>query len=185
METYVQTYQSPIGELFLTSDGQMLTGVYYNQSEWSKNNWKNERVDKDLPLFFKVRQWLDAYFKGQNPMIDFSLGPKGTVFQQMVWKKLLEIPYGQTTTYGQIAQEIAKELNKEAMSAQAVGGAVGSNPISIIIPCHRVIGKTGSITGYGGGIERKLKLFAIEKIQESSYFVPNNIKEAKSFVNYN
>ena len=185
MTIYSQTYHSPIGELILLSDGKDLTGVHYHRSEFQKKR-DNQRITEEmLPLFVKVVHWLDAYFKGENPEITFSLAPKGTSFQQSVWQEIRQIPYGKTTTYGDISQKIAQSMGKDKMSAQAVGGAVGSNPISIIIPCHRVIGKTGNITGYGGGIERKLELFALEKVPENTYFIPKNIKEARSFANYN
>ncbi|HIZ52856.1 MAG TPA: methylated-DNA--[protein]-cysteine S-methyltransferase [Candidatus Enterococcus avicola] len=184
IEIYTQTYDSPIGDIYLTSDGQALTGIYYNRSEFEKKNPLLHQNKSDITLFLTVKRWLDAYFRGEQPEIDFPLAPQGTDFQAKVWEEIRKIPYGQTTTYGEIAQKIAKKMGKTTMSAQAVGGAVGSNPISIIIPCHRVIGKTGSVTGYGGGIERKLKLFALEKVQESAYFVPENVKEARSFVNF-
>lgn len=184
MEIYTQTYDSPIGEIYLTSDGQSLTGVYYSRREFEKKNSLLCQKKVDSPLFLAVKRWLDAYFKGEQPEIDFALAPHGTHFQEKVWEEIRRIPYGQTVTYGEIAQKIAKEMGRPTMSAQAVGRAVGSNPISIIIPCHRVIGKSGSVTGYGGGIDRKLALFALEKVQASSYFVPKNIKEARSFVNY-
>lgn len=184
MEIYTQTYDSPIGEIYLTSDGQSLTGVYYSRREFEKKNSLLCQKKVDSPLFLALKRWLDAYFRGEQPEIDFALAPHGTHFQEKVWEEIRRIPYGQTVTYGEIAQKIAKEMGRPTMSAQAVGRAVGSNPISIIIPCHRVIGKSGSVTGYGGGIDRKLALFALEKVQASSYFVPKNIKEARSFVNY-
>ena len=185
MTIYSQTYHSPIGELILLSDGKALTGVHYHRSEFEKKRRDQPILEEKLSLFSEVSHWLDMYFQGENPEITFSLEPKGTCFQQSVWQEIRQIPYGQTTTYGEISQKIAQSMGKDNMSAQAIGGAVGSNPISIIIPCHRVIGKTGSITGYGGGIERKLALFALENIPEKTYFIPKNIKEARSFANYN
>lgn len=183
MTSYQMKYESKIGPLFLTSDGIALTGIYFGQKEFEVND-KEESVEKsEFPFFQKITLWLDAYFSGGNPPIDFPLAPKGTLFQQRVWQILIEIPYGETTTYGAIAQKIAEAMGKEKMSAQAVGGAVGSNPISIVIPCHRVIGKNGSVTGYGGGIEKKLALFELEKIAKETYFLPENFKEARRFVN--
>lgn len=177
-------YESKIGTLFLTSEDSSLTGVYFGEKEWQTSQREEKSVEcLDSPLFNKVTKWFDAYFSGERPEIDFPLAPQGTIFQQKVWQILREIPNGGTTTYGEIGQKVAKELGKEQMSAQAVGGAVGSNPISIIVPCHRVIGKNGSVTGYGGGIDRKLALFELEKTDQETYFVPKNIKEARRFVN--
>ena len=113
----------------------------------------------DLAIFKKVRQWLDDYFNGMNPEIDFELKPDGSDFRLKVWRILCEIPYGETLTYGDIASRFS-----DTMSAQAIGGAVGHNPISIIIPCHRVLGAGGKLTGYAGGIERKIELLKLEKI---------------------
>lgn len=182
MPQYQTNYESSLGTLILTSDGNALTGVYFGQKELGVSQQEKTIEREDLPIFQVVRQWLDGYFKGEQPEISFELAPKGTPFQQKVWQQLKEIPYGQTITYGEIARKIAQEMGKEKMSSQAVGGAVGSNPISIIIPCHRVIGKNGSVTGYGGGVERKLALFVLEKVAQETYFVPKNFKEAKKFV---
>ena len=129
------------------------------------NGLKQELTSKDnLQVFENTKKWLDRYFEKEKPSIkEIPIAPKGGEFRQKVWKILCEIPYGQTITYGEIAKRIAKQMNKEKMSAQAVGNAVGHNPISIIIPCHRVIGKNGSLTGYAGGIERKKMLLELEK----------------------
>ena len=116
-----------------------------------------------LPVFNDTRRWLDMYFAGQIPDFLPRLSPQGTAFRQSVWDMLLAIPYGQTTSYGELAKEIASRRQTEKMSAQAVGGAVGHNPIAIIIPCHRVIGKDGSLTGYGGGLWRKEWLLQLER----------------------
>lgn len=152
---YFMGYDSPVGRLLLTSDGESLTGL-----------WMNRPVpgESALPLFGQVRAWLDAYFRGENAPIDFPLAPKGTEFQRQVWKLLLEIPYGCTRTYGDIAREMAVLRGKQKMSAQAVGQAVGSNPISIIIPCHRVVGAKGKLTGYAGGLEKKSWLLRHEEV---------------------
>ncbi|MHC5267939.1 methylated-DNA--[protein]-cysteine S-methyltransferase [Enterococcus sp. LJL98] len=182
MKTYQVVTPSPLGPLYLTSDGDALTGAYFGKKEFEATCKAEVTPGEDLPLFRRVKQWLAAYFSGENPAIDFAISPEGTAFQHQVWKILTEIPYGQTVTYGEIAQRIALESGKEKMSAQAVGGAVGRNPISIIIPCHRVIGKSGSITGYGGGIARKLALFELEKISKDTYFVPKDLKEARKFI---
>lgn len=156
---YSTNYNSPIGELLIISDGECLVGVRF-QDEKSKIN--DEMVQKDdLTIFQNVKQWLDDYFKGKNPQIDFKLKPEGTKFRKKVWKILTEIPYGETKTYGEIAYEISP-----TMSAQAVGGAVGSNPIGIIIPCHRVLGKNGKLTGYSAGLEKKIELLKLENITD-------------------
>ena len=145
--TVYSCYDSPVGLLRLESDGQNLTGLYYtSESKYS---------DTDLPLFQSVREWLDAYFRGEPYEPDFPIQLSGTPFQQQVWLILRTIPYGQTRTYGDIAREIAGMTGKTRMSSQAVGQAVGRNPVSIIIPCHRVIGSGGRLTGYAGGLERK------------------------------
>lgn len=156
---YSTNYNSPIGELLIISDGECLVEVWF-QDEKSKIN--DEMVQKDdLTIFQNVKQWLDDYFKGKNPQIDFKLKPEGTKFRKKVWKILTEIPYGETKTYGEIASEISP-----TMSAQAVGGAVGSNPIGIIIPCHRVLGKNGKLTGYSAGLEKKIELLKLENITD-------------------
>ena len=120
----------------------------------------------------KRKKWLDVYFSGEEPKFTPPLHPDGSTFRQAVWKILLQIPYGQTITYGEIARKMAEMKNVSRMSAQAVGGAVGHNEISIIIPCHRVIGTNGSLTGYAGGIDRKLSLLELEHADMSYLFVP-------------
>lgn len=148
-------YPSPIGDLLLTSDGIALTGLWLDTQQPPEEAM--ERWDT-LPLFSSVGAWLDGYFSGCRPEIGFPLAPVGTAFQQQVWKCLLQVPYGQTTTYGNIAKSIS-----QTMSAQAVGGAVGRNPISIIIPCHRCIGAKGQLTGYAGGLDKKIWLLRHEE----------------------
>lgn len=175
-KNYKKIYPSILGNLILTSDGENLTGLYFDEQEFQEGNQQVTYYEEESELFFKVSCWLDAYFQGRQVAVDFPLKASGTPFQKLVWQKISEIPYGQTTTYGEMAKEVAQDLQKERMSAQAVGGAVGSNPISIIVPCHRVIGKSGSITGYGGGISRKLTLLAIEKTDKTSYFVPKSLE---------
>ncbi len=154
---YFSEYASPIGRLLLLSDGNALTELRMNAPV------PNEaRPGETLPVLSKAEVWLSRYFRGENPAVDFPLAPKGTAFQQTVWGILLTISSGETRTYGSIAGEVAAALGRTAMSAQAVGGAVGRNPISIIIPCHRVIGAGGQLTGYAGGLERKLWLLRHE-----------------------
>ena len=155
--------QAPLGEIRLRSDGKSLTGLWFvGQVNDAKDNSDIEIKD-DLPIFGQVETWLESYFSGEQTPIKIPLQPKGTVFQEEVWKILQEIPYGETMTYGEIAQRIAKEKGVATYSAQAVGQAVGKNPISILIPCHRVLGKNGALTGYAGGVHRKEQLLRIER----------------------
>ena len=153
------TYDSPLGEILLLSDGIALTGLDF------EGHWPDcQRIPGALPVFAEVNAWLDAYFRGEEPEITFPVAPAGTAFQEMVWEILLTIPKGQTRSYGDIAREMAQRLGKEKMSAQAVGQAVGRNPISIIIPCHRVVGAKGQLTGYASGLEKKIWLLNHEGV---------------------
>ena len=144
---YYTQYPSPIGYLTLTSDGCALTGLWMDTQVCPDSELIRQ---DDLALFGPVQEWLDGYFRGRPGPMDFPLCPGGTAFRQRVWEILLTIPYGMTRTYGDIAREISPR-----MSAQAVGGAVGANPISIIIPCHRCVGARGQLTGYAGGLDKK------------------------------
>lgn len=159
-------YQSPLGEVLAASDGESILGLWIEGQKYFLSTVKSTVVQKeDLPVFLSVKRWLDEYFEGKAPDISrIPLAPRGSEFRQRVWNILLKIPYGQVTTYGEIAKEVAKQMGRERMSAQAVGGAVGHNPISILIPCHRVIGADGSLTGYAGGIEKKEWLLRLEGI---------------------
>lgn len=158
IEMYYSTdYHSPIGKMLIASDGEAICGVwFYGQKHFPSTDFI---VNDDLAIFKKVLDWFDDYFNGKNPKVNFRLKPHGSQFRQRVWKILSEIPYGETRTYGEIASMISP-----TMSAQAVGGAVGHNPISIIVPCHRVLGKDGKLTGYAGGIDRKISLLELEGI---------------------
>lgn len=164
---YYQKYASPLGEIRMFSDGKVLLRLDFEQYRFFEEKWLDKAEEKDLKVFQETRKWLDLYFQGNNPdfMPDFSLS--GSDFQIRVWKKLLQIPYGQVVSYGELARQIAEEKGIAKMSAQAVGGAVGRNPISLIVPCHRVIGKDGSLVGYGGGLERKVALLELEKGQKN------------------
>ncbi len=153
-------YTSPIGKLLIVSDGEAICGVWFYGQKHFLSPINDEIVQNDdLAIFSDVKKWFDDYFMGLNPEITFKLSPSGSDFRMKVWKILSEIPYGETLTYGEIASRISP-----TMSAQAVGGAVGHNPIAIIIPCHRVLGSNGKLTGYAGGIERKIELLKIENI---------------------
>lgn len=162
---YSTKYSSPTGELTLAASGQALIGLWTEGQKHFGKAIIDEAVDRsDLPIFYEVKSWLDRYFASEQPPIsELSLAPNGSEFRQAVWKILCETPYGQVTTYGDIAKQIAGQMGKSTMSAQAVGGAVGHNPISIIIPCHRVIGANGNLTGYAGGIDMKLWLLRHER----------------------
>ena len=156
---YKTNYESPIGNITLGSDGTNLLGLWIEGQKYYLSNYKDVIQNDELQIFVETKEWLNEYFKGNNPSIDnLKLKPEGSEFQQKVWNELLKIPYGKTITYG----DIANKLNMRC--GQAVGGAVGRNPISIIIPCHRVIGKNGDLTGYAGGIDKKIKLLEVEKI---------------------
>ena len=154
---YKTFYPSPIGLITLGCKEDHLVGLWIENQKYYEDTVEEEMIPKDdMPVFDAARAWLDRYFAGEKPEIsELPLAPSGSEFRQAVWKLLCEIPYGEVTTYGEIARKIAKMQNIARMSAQAVGGAVGHNPISIIIPCPRVVGTDGSMTGYGGGIEKK------------------------------
>ena len=145
-------YPSPVGTLYLTADEGGLTGI-----------WMRPEKTEDFPILSQAKDWLDSYFSGNPAAITFPLNPHGTPFQKQVWEILLTIPYGETMTYGAIAREMAVRTGKETMSAQAVGQAVGVNPISILVPCHRVVGTGGSLTGYAGGLAAKQWLLKHEQ----------------------
>ncbi|MCD8217243.1 MAG: methylated-DNA--[protein]-cysteine S-methyltransferase [Clostridiales bacterium] len=163
---YTDTYTSPLGSITLTATETALTGLWFEGEEYyGKVFAKMEsRPCKEHPVFSQTREWLDAYFHGQSPDFTPPLLLEGTPFRMAVWEILKTIPYGQTMTYGNIAQIIAAQRKIPRMSAQAVGGAVGHNPISIIVPCHRVIGTDASLTGYAGGLDRKTALLQLEGI---------------------
>ena len=156
---YTAHYTSPLGGITLTSDGMALTGLYFDGERDFPDLSAGRK--KDLPVFGEVIRWLDLYFAGKEPDFMPPLAPVGTTFQQAVWEILKTIPYGEITTYGAIAKQLEKNTGRR-MSAQAVGGAVGRNPISILIPCHRVVGTNGSLTGYAGGIDKKERLLQWE-----------------------
>lgn len=157
---YCDQYDSPLGNLLLTCTDRGLTGIRFDGALPEPNQ------QEDHPFLQQTKQWLDAYFRGENPTTDIPLCPEGTPFRQRVWQLLLAIPYGESRSYGDLAREMAVILGKEKMSAQAIGQAVGSNPISILIPCHRVVGTKGQLTGYAGGIDKKIWLLRHEGRQE-------------------
>lgn len=161
--TYTVDYLSPLGEMLLAEQNGALIGLWFKGQKYDRSHCLGEVCSRETPVLTSARKWLDAYFSGCRPEIwEFNLEPQGSAFQKIVWRNLCRIPYGKTTTYGALAKIVAAEMGCEKMSAQAVGGAVGHNPISIIIPCHRVVGADGSLTGYAGGLERKLWLLEHE-----------------------
>lgn len=152
---YTQTISSPLGNILLSADEVGLTGLWFDGGRYYAETLPEEHVERETPILMDTKRWLDVYFTGREPDFTPLLDPTGSSFRQAVWQLLLEIPYGQTTTYG--------ALLGDGASARAVGGAVGRNPISIIVPCHRVIGADGSLTGYAGGVDRKIRLLALER----------------------
>ena len=160
---YYCTYESKIGLLYLISDGKSLIGCYLEGQKYFPNNIDNYLLSEELSILVKSKVWLEKYFNGENPSIDeIPLNFNGTEFRNTVWEVLKEIPYGEVVTYRHIAEIIAKTKGLETMSAQAVGGAVGHNPLLIFIPCHRVIGVDGSLTGYAAGLKNKRFLLNLE-----------------------
>lgn len=161
---YISKYPSPVGNLVLVSDGEHLTGILFDDKETGDCNLHDGIIKNDLAIFSKTKEWLDLYFSGKEPFFLPALSFENvSPFRKRVWEIMLTIPFGQTTTYGNIAKQIAEETGKR-VSAQAVGGAVGHNAIPIIIPCHRVIGSNLSLTGYAGGIDKKIKLLENEGV---------------------
>ncbi len=156
MNHFTLTCASPIGPLTLASDGEAIIGLWMKGQKYDAATLKNP-LEKALPVFDRAQAWLDRYFAGENPEAAFPLAPQGSAFRQAVWRVLRAIPYGEVTTYGAIARQLGG-------CAQAVGGAVGHNPVSIIIPCHRVVGADGSLTGYAGGLEKKIRLLKLEGV---------------------
>ncbi|MBA4701365.1 MAG: methylated-DNA--[protein]-cysteine S-methyltransferase [Ruminococcus sp.] len=171
---YSTTYLSPVGSITLACDGDSLVGLWIEGQKYHGNTISEDMIENnDIPVFDTAKKWLDRYFKGEKPHIsELPLAPIGSGFRQEIWDILCEIPYGQVVTYGDIAKKMAAKMNKGSMSSQAVGGAVGHNPISIIIPCHRVVGSNGSLTGYAGGIHTKIKLLELEGADMSRLFIP-------------
>ena len=160
---YTFHYKSPLGSITLASNGESLTGLWFDGQKYFPHKLISESTVAELPIFTQTCNWLDIYFSGNIPDFTPPISLNTTPFRKAVYDILLTIPYGQTMTYGEIANIIAKQNGVERMSAQAVGGAVGHNPVSIIIPCHRVVGADGSLTGYAGGIDKKMELLKLEK----------------------
>lgn len=170
--TFIQHYDSPLGGILLAADAVGLTGLWFDGQKYFARGLSSEREERELPVLLEAKRWLDIYFTGKEPDFLPPLHSIGSAFRRSVWEILLQIPYGRTTTYGEIARLLSEKRGLTRMSAQAVGGAVGHNEISIIIPCHRVVGTNGSLTGYAGGIDKKVKLLELEHADMTGFFVP-------------
>lgn len=169
--TYLTKLASPMGPLSLASDGDSILGLWLEGQKYFAAGLESETEERpDLPVFLQASAWLDAYFEKRNLPPLPPLAPKGSAFRQKVWKLLLEIPLGETATYGGLTEKL--KASGIPASPQAVGGAVGHNPISIIIPCHRVVGADGSLTGYAGGVKKKRFLLELEGVDLSRLYTP-------------
>lgn len=171
---YKTHYKSPLGNIIIACEENYVIGLWIAKQKYIGATMPEDMLENDnIPILKEGIAWLDDYFTGKKPDLSrLPLAPKGSEFRQQVWKLLIEIPYGELTTYGNIAKDVAERMGKDRMSAQAVGGAVGHNPISIIIPCHRVVGSNKSLTGYAGGIDMKIKLLKHEGVDITGFFVP-------------
>mgnify|MGYP004575663225 CR=1 FL=1 len=170
--TFLTHYDSPLGGILLAADESGLTGLWFEGQKYFADNLPEERAERETETLALAKRWLDIYFAGKEPDFMPPLHPVGSPFRRAVWELLLEIPYGQTATYGELSRRLAAKMGIAHMSAQAVGGAVGHNGISIIIPCHRVVGTGGSLTGYAGGVNKKVKLLELERADMRGFFVP-------------
>lgn len=169
---YIDHYNSPVGPMTMASDGVSLIGLWFNGSRFFCESISEKTEKRELTVFQETKHWLDLYFQGEIPDFSPQTALKGSDFRLLVWKLLQKIPYGETVSYGEIAKRIATETGHTKMSARAVGGAVGHNPISILIPCHRVVGANGNLIGYGGGIDKKVALLTLEKVNREYFFIP-------------
>ena len=169
---YYKKAASPLGEITLRSNGEALTGLWFADDKHYGAKDIAGAALADLDVFMQAEAWLAEYFAGREPKVSVPLKLQGSEFQMQVWRLLQDIPYGRLVTYGDIAKKIAAQKGVARMSAQAVGGAVGHNPLCIIVPCHRVVGANGSLTGYGGGMWRKVRLLELEKVDMSKLTVP-------------
>lgn len=172
-KAYTSVYSSELGDILLAADEIGLTGLWFFGQSYFADTLPAEQIAQETPILAQAKEWLDEYFSGKEPDFTPTLHPIGSPFRQEVWRILLQIPYGQTMTYGEIARQMEKLQNRPHMSAQAVGGAVGHNGISIIIPCHRVVGTKGSLTGYAGGLDKKMALLELEHANRKTY--PENL----------
>ena len=169
---YTAHYKSPLGDILLASDDAGLTGLWFEGQRYFALHLASDHVEKETDILMQAKKWLDIYFSGHEPDFIPPLDVSGSSFHREVCEIMLSIPYGKIMTYGEIAQAIASRRGIRKMSARAVGGAVGHNEISIIIPCHRVVGANGNLTGYGGGISRKVRLLELEGVNMTGFFIP-------------
>ena len=169
---FISRYISPLGGITLASDGETLTGLWFDGQKYFGDNLPDAYHEAECPVFGLAKRWLDTYFAGQQPDFTPPLTLRGSPFRLAVWEQLMRISYGQVTTYGAIAAQLAAQQGGKRVSAQAVGGAVGHNPVSIIVPCHRVVGSSGSLTGYAGGVDKKAALLRLEGADMGRLFVP-------------
>lgn len=169
---YTAHYKSPLGEILLASDDIGLTGLWFESQRYFALSLAKEHIEKENDIIAWAKKWLDIYFSGHEPDFIPPLHIEGTDFYKDVCGIMCSIAYGKTMTYGEIAQIIASKRGIDKMSARAVGWAVGHNEISIIIPCHRVVGANGNLTGYAGGIQRKVKLLELEGVDLSGFYIP-------------
>ena len=174
---YTCIYKSKLGSILLSADEIGLTGLWFEGQKYFANTLPEEHISQETSILTDAKKWLDVYFSGEEPKFTPALHLTGSTFRQAVWQILLQIPYGQTITYGEIARQMSDIQNTPHMSAQAVGGAVGHNEISIIIPCHRVVGSNGSLTGYAGGIDKKIALLKLEHTDMSHLFAPKKAQK--------
>lgn len=169
---YISHYNSPLGAILLSADCEGLTGLWFEGAKYYANHLDSNHREISTTILEETKEWLDIYFTGKEPNFMPPIHMIGADFQMAVWKQLRKIPYGKTTTYGTIAKEIARQRGITRMSAQAVGGAVGHNEISILIPCHRVIGSNGNLTGYAGGMDKKIALLNLEGVDMTGFVIP-------------
>lgn len=169
---YTKCYPSPLGSITLASDGENLTGLWFDGQKYYGAGLPEHPVHRELEIFDRTQEWLDLYFSGREPDFTPALSLAGSSFRRDVWEIMLTIPFGQTMTYREIAEKLAARRGVDRISAHPVGGAVAHNPITLIIPCHRVVGSNGSLTGYAGGLEKKVRLLQLEKADMSNLFVP-------------
>ena len=170
---YISKYSSPVGGITIASNGREVTGLWFDGQKYFADNLPVDYAEIELPIFAQTKKWLDVYFCGKAPDFTPPLNMDGiSPFRKRVWEIMLDIPFGEISTYGKIARRIAEETGKK-VSGQAVGGAVGHNSVSLIIPCHRVVGTNGSLTGYAGGIDKKIKLLKLEGVDVSKLTIPN------------
>lgn len=169
---WIDTYHSPLGQMLIAADEIGITGIWFEKQKYYANALSKTCEKAKTPAIQAAERWMTLYFEGKNPDFSVPLHLIGTAFQRQVWELLLAIPYGKTCTYGELAARIAKQTGRERMSAQAVGSAVGHNKVSILVPCHRVVGAGGNLTGYAGGLDKKIFLLKLENGYQPNFYLP-------------